>query len=468
MSTIRMSDITLKQKAAEILTFKEKIELVKLLDRLGVDVVELKGIEHAKADSLSIKTMGDTLKEGILCVEVKPEKAQIDLTVEALRSAGKPRLQIAAPTSLVQMEYLWHMKPEKLRETVVDAIAYAASRIADVEFVALDATRSERDFLYAMAGAAIEAGAKTITLCDNAGNMLPAEFSAFVEEAKRSIPGLDRAALGISCCDDIAMADACSIVSLIAGAAEVKASIYPEGQASLRNLAVLLRKKGSEYGLSSNMRTVELTRVCDQAARLFTTTRSQNSPFENGVRETDDESYFTVHDDIDTIVRETRNLGYDLGEEDQALVYEAFTRLASKKELVYAREIDAIVASAALQVPPTYQLGDFIINSGNVFSATAHIRLKRGGEMLESVALGDGPVDAAFLAIEQITGRHYELDDFQIQSVTEGREAMGETVVKLLSGGKIYSGRGLSTDIIGSSISAYINALNKIVYEEES
>ena len=162
MSTIRMSDITLKQKAAEILTFKEKIELVKLLDRLGVDVVELKGIEHAKADSLSIKTMGDTLKEGRLWVEVKPEKAQIDLTVEALRSAGKPRLQIAAPTSLVQMEYLWHMKPEKLRETVVDAIAYAASRIADVEFVALDATRSERDFLYAIAGAAIEAGAKTL------------------------------------------------------------------------------------------------------------------------------------------------------------------------------------------------------------------------------------------------------------------------------------------------------------------
>ena len=298
--------------------------------------------------------------------------------------------------------------------------------------------------------------------------MLPAEFSAFVEEAKRSIPGLDRAALGVSCCDDIAMADACSIVSLIAGATEVKASIYPEGQASLRNLAVLLRKKGSEYGLSSNMRTVELTRIGDQAARLFTTTRSQNSPFENGVREMDDERYFTVHDDIDTIIRETRNLGYDLGEEDQTLVYEAFTRLASKKELVYAREIDAIVASAALQVPPTYQLGDFIINSGNVFSATAHIRLKRGGEMLESVALGDGPVDAAFLAIEQITGRHYELDDFQIQSVTEGREAMGETVVKLLSGGKIYSGRGLSTDIIGSSISAYINALNKIVYEEES
>jgi 2-isopropylmalate synthase len=103
-----------------------------------------------------------------------------------------------------------------------------------------------------------------------------------------------------------------------------------------------------------------------------------------------------------------------------------------------------------------------------MLSATAHIRLRKNGEILESVALGDGPDDASFLAVEQIVGRHYELDDFQIQAVTEGREAMGEAIVKLRCLGKIYSGRGLSTDIVGSSISAYINALNKIVYEEEN
>ena len=122
----------------------------------------------------------------------------------------------------------------------------------------------------------------------------------------------------------------------------------------------------------------------------------------------------------------------------------------------------------ALQVPPSYVLAEYIINAANMFSATAHIRLKKNGELMESVALGDGPVDAAFLAVEQIAGAHYELDDFQIRAVTEGREAMGEALVKLLVGGKIYSGRGISTDIIGSSISAYINALNKIAYEEEN
>ena len=111
-------------------------------------------------------------------------------------------------------------------------------------------------------------------------------------------------------------------------------------------------------------------------------------------------------------------------------------------------------------------LKSYVINSGNVITATANIQLEKKGALTEGISVGDGPIDAAFLAIERITGRHYELDDFQIQSVTEGREAMGQTVVKLRSGGKVYSGRGISTDIVGASIHAYLSALNKIVYEE--
>ena len=149
-------------------------------------------------------------------------------------------------------------------------------------------------------------------------------------------------------------------------------------------------------------------------------------------------------------------------------VYEAFKVIADKKEKVGAKELDAIVASAAMQVPPTYVLESYVVNAGNIISATAHLKLKKGDKVQEGVSLGDGPIDAAFLAIEQITGQHYELDDFQIQSVTEGREAMGQTVVKLRSEGKVYSGRGISTDIVGASIHAYLSALNKIVYEEDN
>ena len=158
-------------------------------------------------------------------------------------------------------------------------------------------------------------------------------------------------------------------------------------------------------------------------------------------------------------------LGYDLTEEDSAKVYEEFLRVCENKT-VSARELDAVVASVALQVPPTYKLVSYVINSGNIISTTAQITMEKDGKQLQGICLGDGPVDAAFLAVEQIVGHHYELDDFQIQSVTEGKQALGSAVVKLRNGGKLYSGTGISSDILSASVRAYINAVNKIVYEE--
>ena len=159
-------------------------------------------------------------------------------------------------------------------------------------------------------------------------------------------------------------------------------------------------------------------------------------------------------------------MGYDLSDEDNAKVYEAFLRVARKKQFVGTRELDAIIASTALQVPTTYRIDNYVINCGNVITATANILLDRQGEKLRGVGVGDGPIDAAFLAIEQIIGHKYELDDFQIQTVTEGRDAMGSALVKLRADGRVYSGNGISTDIIGASIRAYLSALNKIIYEE--
>ena len=141
--------------------------------------------------------------------------------------------------------------------------------------------------------------------------------------------------------------------------------------------------------------------------------------------------------------------------------------IAKRKEKVGLKELDAIVATSAMQVPSTYKLDTYVITSGNTISATAHIKLTKNGADAEGVYIGDGSIDAAFQAIEKITGCHYELDDFQLQAVTEGREAMGQTIVKLRSNGKVYSGRGISTDIVGAGIQAYLSALNKIIYEED-
>ena len=146
-------------------------------------------------------------------------------------------------------------------------------------------------------------------------------------------------------------------------------------------------------------------------------------------------------------------------------VFEEFKRTAEKKT-VGAKELEAIIASVALQVPSTYKLENYVINSGNIISSSAQITLTKNGKEIQAVEMGDGPIDAAFHAIEQIVGHHYELDDFQIQSITKGREAVGSSLIRLRAKGKLYSGTGVSTDIVGASIRAYINALNKIVYEE--
>ena len=184
------------------------------------------------------------------------------------------------------------------------------------------------------------------------------------------------------------------------------------------------------------------------------------------LRAREDESFaLSAYDNLEAVNRAAMQLGYELSEDDLTKVFDAFRAIADKKE-VSARELEAIIASVALQVPPTYTLQSFVINSGNRMSATSHIVLEKNGKELRGLCAGDGPIDASFLAIEQIAGTHYELDDFQIQAVTEGREAMGSAIVRLRSGGKVYSGRGISTDIIAAAIHAYISALNKIVYEE--
>ena len=468
MRTVRLSDMTMKQKAAQTLTFKEKIELVRLLDRVGADVIEMDRIVKIKADSLCVKSVADAVSGSIVAVPSGPDRKEIDVVWEALKGAVKPRIQIEVPVSLVQMEYMTHEKPDTVLRMTADAVAYAASLTKDVELIAKDATRSEEEFLYALLGKAVASGATTVTVCDTAGILLPMECGLFVRKLRENVPGIKNVTCGVMTSSSLSMADACAMEAILAGAGEIKTAICEEETSSLVNMAKVISLRGAEASVSSNVRTVELQRVHDKAFQLFHAEKNKLSPFEDGVS-AGEGNVFTAHDDIAAIVRETERLGYDLSEEDRLSVYEAFRKVADKKkEGVTSREIDAIVASNALQVPSAYKLEDYIINSGSLIAASSHIRLRRGGAVLDGIALGDGPVDASFLAIEQITGRHFELDDFQIRAVTEGREAMGETIVKLRSEGRVYAGRGLSTDIIGSSILAYMNALNKLIYEEEN
>ena len=463
---IRISDMTMKQSAETLsLSFKEKIELSKLLDKLGVSVIELEGVGNSRTDILRIKSIASAVLDSVVAVPVELNGESVAKTWNALMQARHPRLQVCASVSPVQMEYLFHKKPEAMLAAIQQTVA-DCSALCDTEFVADDATRSESAFLYRAIQAAIDAGAATVTVCDTAGAMLPGEFAAFISNLYANVPALKEVTLGVSCSNGLSMADACTIAAAEQGAGELKTAAYPVDTASLANVAKILAAKGDNFGATCGVRVTQLSRTMDQITWMCQSGGSKSSPFNSSVQD-DAGVYLTDHDDITAVLGAVQRLGYDLSEEDGLKVFDAFRRIAEKKEKVSIKELDAIIASAAMQVPPTYKLETYVITSGNTISATAHMKLHKQDTVLEGVYIGDGPIDAAFSAIEKITGRHYELDDFQIQAVTEGREAMGQTVVKLRSEGKVYSGRGISTDIVGASIHAYLSALNKIVYEEE-
>lgn len=471
MREIRISDVTMRRAAGlkELtLSFKEKLEMAKLLDHLGVSAIEVEGIENPKADSLRIKSLASLVRNSVLAVPVQMDVENIDMVWDALKEAAHPRLIVKAAVSPARMEYVHHKKADAMLEDIASTVAECRKRADEVDFIANDATRADGAYLRKVISRAIEAGATTVTVCDAAGTMLPDEFAEFIRSLKADLPELADVTLGISCSDELYMADACAIAGIIEGVGEVKATTYPMDVVSLGRLSKILKDKADACQATTAVRTTELKRAIAQVSWICESGRSPYSPFETGVREADESIVLTERDDQDAVMQCVARLGYDLSPEDQAAVYEAFQRVASKKESVGSRELDAIVASAALQVPATYKLESYVINSGNRIKATANICIRKDDEELQAVSVGDGPIDAAFLAIEQIAGQHYELDDFQINSVTQGQEAMGETVVKLIWENRVYSGRGISTDIIGSGIRAYVNALNKIVYEEQN
>ena len=228
MKKMIISDATMKQAAKESrLSFKEKIELAKLLDKLGVDLIELDGIKDPRIDALLIKSIVAAVGDSRIAVPVELlNQESIEKTEAALKNAKNPRLQVCAPTSSVQIEYLLHKKPDAMLEAIRKTVAACRAICSDVEFVAGDATRSESDFLADAIRAAIEAGATTVTLCDTAGVMLPSEFAAFIRRQYEAVPQLKEITLGVCCANTIAMADACVVMAAMEGAGQIRAAAH--------------------------------------------------------------------------------------------------------------------------------------------------------------------------------------------------------------------------------------------------
>ena len=470
MTNITICDATLcyMKEQGSSLTFKEKLEIAKLLDRLSVPVIALGSLDNVKADSLLVKTIAGTVNNSVLSVETGLTKEGAENAWEALKGAKAPRLLVSAPVSPARMEYVSHLKQDAVLKRVSEIVRFCREKTDNVEFLAEDATRADFGFLCRIIGAAIENGASVVTVCDTAGTMLPGEFGEFLKKLSQEVPALSGVRLSAGCSDGLNLADALAVEAILSGAEELRVSSLKADAISLSGIVGILAAKADVLQARTDVLTTELHRVLSSMERLVNGEKSAKSPFEDGVRKLPSDAVFTAKDSIEDLMLEAEKLGYDLSEEDQMKVWRAFRKTAERKDSVTVPELEAIIASEAMQVPAAYTLEEYLVNTGNTIDVTAHVKLKYHDTLLDGLSIGDGSIDAAFLAIEKLTGNHYELDDFQIRSVTEGREAMGETIVKLRSGGKVYSGRGLSTDIIASGIAAYVSALNKIVYEEEN
>ena len=440
------------------MSFKEKLTVARQLDELKVDIIGCGPINDPKTDSILVRTISTFIKNSKISCSAKATKESIDLAYDAIKGSKDAIIAIEFPSTVMQMEYMYHKKPEKMLETIKELISYAKSLGVLTEAVFLDATRAENKYMIDAINQASEAD--FISVMDSAGIALPNEFNAFVKNLKENTKTNK---FGIGCSNNLSLASA-SVIESINDIDYVKTTIFGDELPKLDNICEIIKTLGNKNKFEMN---VDATKAKDLINDIRNGHASLNQPITSTDTVTDvkllDKN--VKEEELNEIIK---TLGYDLSVNDQNAVYESFLNTVSKKAQIKLKELDVIIANVAMQVPQTYKLDNFVINSGNKIKSTSTITMTKGNVELFGIAYGDGPIDASFKAIEQIIGRSFELDDFKIKATTEGAESMGEALIKLRYNGKLYSGNGVSTDINGASIRAYIQAINKIIYDEEN
>ncbi len=461
MKKIKITDITLKKLAQDrevSLLFREKTAIASCADSLGVDAVELAPIKNLREDTIIYKTISQNVKKSTVAIPVGFSEEDVVNAWECVREAVKPRLQIELPVSTVQMEYIYHVKADKMLSKIAALTKKAKELCGDVEFSALDATRADEDFLINAVKEAEKNGATIITLCDDAGISLPEEIAALVKKVKSevSVP------VCVQLSNELHMAAASAVSAIGAGADGFKCLMTEGNSLGMSVLSAVIKARGSELGVEAGL---DNTKIYASIQEMLT--KINHETYENSSVSEKNKILLDSDSTLSDVAGAAALLGYDLSDEDNGKVFKALSQVCEKKGSVGAKELEALIASFAMQAPSTYHIESYTTNCSNLTDSMSQVTLRCGDEILSGVSTGDGPIDSVFRAIEQSIGFHYELDDFQIQAVTDGKEALGSAIVRLRNNGKLYSGNGISTDIVAASIRAYINALNKIVFEEE-
>ena len=499
MRTIKIFDTTLRdgeQAPSCSMHLNEKIEIALALERLRVDVIEAGFAIASKGDFESIQKICEVVKGSTICSLARAVPKDIDAAYESLRNAKNARIHTFLATSPIHMQYKLKMAPEKVLATIGDMVRYAKKYLPDVEFSAEDAMRSEKEFLARALETAIAAGATTVNVPDTVGYTTPMEMVEMLTYLQNNVRGIENVTVSVHCHNDLGLGVANSLAAISAGAGQIECTINGLGEragnAAMEEIVMGIHTRKTYYDCETNIDTTQIYRSSRLVYNLLGLPPPINKAIvganafaheagihQHGVlanRETyeimtpqsigllNNEMVFGKHSGRHAVEKRLTELGYALSKEEVDDLFDRFKQLADKKKMINDHDLEALANRTVVDAPAAFKLDRFTVSCGNYVTSSAVVRLNHEEKLLEEVAIGDGPIDAAYNAIDKmIPAPPHILEDYSIFSVTEGNDALGEVIVKIKCGDKNVIGRGLSTDIIEASIMAYVNGLNRLL-----
>jgi 2-isopropylmalate synthase len=498
---IKVFDTTLRdgeQAPGCSMNLTEKIEVARRLEKLGVDIMEAGFPISSPGDLESVKAIANIITNCSVAGLCRSREGDIDAAKEALAKAASPRVHIFLATSPVHMEFKLKMTPDQVLEQAVSAVKYAKKFCNDIEFSAEDAFRSDPDFVCKVFGAVIEAGALTVNFPDTVGYAMPAEFGERVRYIKEHTPHMEKAALSVHCHNDLGLAVANSIAAIANGADQVECTVNGIGEragnASLEEVVMGLRVRSDFFSADTRIDSTQIYSASRLVSQVTGVKVQPNKAIvgdnafaheagihQHGVlakRETyeimtpqsigipQNRMVLGKHSGRHAFEDRLKDLGLSVDASALEKIFADFKDLADKKKVVSDRDIEALVMDRAVSVPETWTLDHWAVNTGSALGAAGVIRLQhKDGRFEKLVCLGDGPIDAIFKSINQIIGKEPELELYEIGAITGGSSSQGETMVKIAMDGRRWNGRGVSTDVIESSIMAYLSAVNAMEWD---
>ncbi len=497
---VRFFDTTLRdgeQAPGYSMNIEEKVRMARQLESLGVDVIEAGFAIASPGDFASVEAIAGAVERPVVASLSRALVKDIDAAWNAVKGAANPRIHTFLATSDLHLACKLKMTREQALERIDSAVRYARNLCGDVEFSLEDASRTDPDYMCRAVETAIAAGATTINLPDTVGYATPVEISAMVSNVMNRVPGIERAVVSLHCHNDLGLAVANTLAGLAAGARQAECCIggigERAGNAALEEIVMNLKTRHDAYGLDFGIRTTEIAKTAKLLASITGVKIAPNKPIvgrnafahESGIHQhgvmANARTYEIMtpesvgvkktalvlgkHSGRHAFAQRIADLGFDVDDATTDRLFAEFKVLADRKKTIEDRDIVALVEMATEHVPGAkdWKLDNYVVSSSNKMFSTACVTLVRDGKASTESAFGTGPVFAAIRAVEKIVKRPFSLEDYQIQAVTERRDALGEVSVKISDASGTYRGRGVSTDIIEGSILSTLDAINRMM-----